>query len=229
MRRMRGSGGAVRLRTAVRRALWGIILVSYLPLFRPFLRTLWASEQYRFFPLIAVGFTALVWLRLREEPGDPPSRGGSAFEQTLWLFAAWLLLAAAVLLWSSWLAAFSAVIAARAVLLQVGARRGQRLTGEWLLLWLVLPLPFRWDTRLSLWIEGMAARWGSDVLDFFRVPNLVAGTSIHLPGHALPVDDACGGIAASVFLVALAAMFVLWMRRPGFIPCCCSPAPCTGR
>ena len=60
----------------------------------------------------------------------------------------------------------------------------------------------------------MAARWGSDVLDFFRVPNLVAGISIHVPGHALPVDDACGGIAASVFLSALAAMFVLWMRRP---------------
>ena len=86
-----------------------------------------------------------MWLRLREEPGDIPSRGGSAVEQTLWLFAAWVLLATAVLLWSSWLAAFSAVIAARAVLLHMGARRGQRLTGEWLLLWLVLPLPFRWE------------------------------------------------------------------------------------
>lgn len=214
MRQAWGSRVTVRLRMASPRTLWALILVSYLPLLQPFFRSVWASEHYRFFPLVVAGFAALVWLRLHEDVSDRPPVRGTAERQNLWLVAAWLLLSAAVLLWSPWLAAASAIVAARAVLLQVGSQSGQRLTGEWLLLWLLLPLPFRWDARLNFWIESSAARWGGYVLDFLRVPNLVAGFSIQVPRQSLLVDDACTGLASAVLLFALAAMFILWMRRP---------------
>lgn len=205
-----------RLRTGVRRGLWALIWLSYLPLAWPYVQRLWSSEHSRFFPLVLIGVAALVWVRLREETEETatPKPKAPTLRVTLWLLAAWLTLAVAVVFWSSWLAGASAVLAARALLLDIGRRKGLNFTGAWLVLWLTLPLPFRFDAKLDYWLQGIAMRSASYVLDFFRIPNLVAGLTIQSPGQQLPIQDACGGVESLVLLLALAALFVVWMRRP---------------
>ena len=190
-------------------------MVSYLPLLWPHLQRLWYSEHYRFFPLVVLGFAGLVWTRLRKARVLPEAaRREPGLAESLWLFAALLLLAGAVLLWSAWLAAVSAVVAARAVLLHLGASRGEKFTLVWLLLWLLVPLPFRWDVQLNAWLLRASAFGGSCLLDYFRVPHLVTGRIIQVPGYEVPLGEACHGIQAVILLFSLSVLFVLWLRRP---------------
>ena len=92
----------------------------------------------------------------------------------------------AVLFWSAWLAAVSAGVAARAVLLHRGATRGEKFTLVWLLLWLLVPLLFRWDVQLNAWLLRASAFGGSCLLDYFRVPHLVTGRIVQVPGTGAP-------------------------------------------
>lgn len=198
-----------------RRALWAVIVLSYLPIVWPHLRRLWQSENYRFFPVILIGFAVLLWVRIREMPPRRRLRRPvSQLPQTLWLVAALVLLALAVLLWSTWIAAVSAVVAARAVLLKLGAPQGKRFLSVWLLLWLLIPLPLGWDVRLTFWLQGLTSQWGSCLLDFLRVPHLITGHVVQMPGYQVLVEDACSGVRSLISLCSITAMFVLWFRRP---------------
>ena len=194
---------------------WAAVTVGYLPfLVLPSWRSVWAAH-WRSSVILVAACLLLIGLRARDDSHEPlaDDRDPGA-RRTLWLLAAWIVLALAVLLQSPSLAAASAVMAVRALLLELGAARGQDFTVEWLLLWLLVPLPRSWDAYVDSWFQRVAVHLGSYVLDFCRVPNLAVGTTILLPGQAPPSQQVSWGWEACVLFVALAAAYAIWLRRP---------------
>jgi exosortase len=188
------------------------VLAAHMPLLVQHARQIWLRPHYRFFPLVLVGAGVLAWLRLRGWPGPQPGRAALAIPA---LFAAWLVLAAAEVLSSSWLAAVAALTALAALAYALGgAALCRRLFPAWLLLCLAVPPPLELDRDLILWLQGVTTRWSSGVLDLLSVFHLTAGHVVEIDGRRLLVDQACSGIN-SLFSVLACALFLIFLAgRP---------------
>lgn len=136
-----------------------------------------------------------------------------AVESRWLLLAAWLLLALAVFLGSPWLAAVSAIFTLGGFLLAISQHARVALP-VWLLLWLLIPLPFRWDTRLVFWLQGFTSRAGSSLLDLLGYNHLLAGHVLEVPQQRFLVEEACSGIRSLFTLLAFTALAVVWTSRP---------------
>jgi len=193
----------------------GIIAASYLPLLALFFQRLWLSDNYGFFPLVLVAVGVLLYQR-----GDGRrlvENSSWGLRDWLWFGTGWLLLAAAVWLWSPWVAAVSAIITLGAVLWRM--QQGWQLVPVWLLLWLIVPLPVNMDTRLVLHLQGLSSRAGSLMLDFLGYNHVLSAHVIETKGHKFMVEEACSGIRSLFVLLACAAIFAVWQRR-GIVHTC---------
>ncbi len=83
----------------------------------------------------------------------------------------------------------------------------------WVLLWLVLPLPFNLEERLVSFLQPRTARWSSQVLDLLGVSHHVTGQMVVAPGQRFFVADAWSGIHSFLTVLAFSLFFVFWMRR----------------
>ena len=190
----------------------GVVLAAHLPLLVLHARQIWMRPHYQFFPLVLLGAAVLAFARLRRfgslSPA-PPLRAG------LFLAAAWVLLAAAELLYSSWLGAAAALVMTAAMLYAVGGARLFRAAAPaWLLLWLILPPPFELDRQLILWLQSVTARWASGVLDFLGQYHVMAGNVVEIGGRRLFVEEACSGVNSLFSALACTLFFVFLVRRP---------------
>jgi exosortase len=201
------NGGAILL-VLVAAAL----LAALLPLLAQHAVQIWLRPHYRFFPLVLVGAGVLAWLRLCGQPASPPGRPWLA---GLALAAAWLTLATAVVLNSSWLGAVAALATLAAVAYAVGGLTlWGRLAPSWVLLWLAVPPPLELDRDLILWLQGETTRWSSAVLDLLGVFHLTAGHVVEIDGRRLLVDQACSGVN-SLFSVLACTLFLIFLTgRP---------------
>jgi exosortase len=201
------SGGAVLPVLAA-----AALLAAHLPLLAQHTVQLWLRPHYRFFPLVLVGAGVLAWLRLRGQPASPPGRPWLA---GLALSAAWLALATAEVLRSSWLGAVAALATLAAVTYAVGGvTLCGRLAPSWVLLWLAVPPPLELDRDLILWLQGETTRWSSAVLDLLGVFHLTAGHVVEIDGRRLFVDQACSGVN-SLFSVLACTLFLIFLAgRP---------------
>src|SRR5262245_42620525 len=86
---------------------WGIILASLIPLLLLHFRRLWLYEHYHYFPFVVAAFVYFVWQRW--PTADPSERGSMPKTEFLCLLLGLLLLAAATVIWTSWLAAVAAI------------------------------------------------------------------------------------------------------------------------
>jgi exosortase len=188
------------------------LLAAHLPLLAQHAVQIWLRPHYRFFPLVLVGAGVLAWLRLRGQPASAPGRPWLA---GLALTAAWLALAAAVVLSSSWLGAVAALATLAAVTYAVGGvTLCGRLAPSWVLLWLAVPPPLELDRDLILWLQGETTRWSSAVLDLLGVFHLTAGHVVEIDGRRLLVDQACSGVN-SLFSVLACTLFLIFLAgRP---------------
>ena len=118
-------------------------------------------------------------------------------------------------LFSQWLAAVGFVVAAGGVLASLDDPAVRR---EWLpvwaLLWFLIPPPLAWDEDLIVWLQSLASRGSSLVLDVFGVRHLMEGNVLVLPEHRLLVEEACSGIYSLFTLLTFTALFVVAVRRP---------------
>lgn len=188
------------------------IVAAHVPLLVVHFARLWQGDQYRYFPFVLTAFALLVWARSREPlPQDDGGRCRGLLLLTLGL----LTLAVATLLWSPALAAVAAILSVGGLLRQCSGRKRWRfLLPVWLLLWLIVPLPFRWDSRLVFWLQGITSKAASFLLDLFGYTHVLAGHVIEIPGQQFLVEEACSGIRSLFSLVALAAVFAVLLRRP---------------
>lgn len=94
-----------------------------------------------------------------------------------------------------------------------------RLLPVWLLLWLMIPLPFNLDIKLVTSLQTLTAEWGSRLLDFFHVMHLRDGNYFSIDSKdpelaELFVEEGCSGVRSLFAAVAVVVFYVLWMGHP---------------
>jgi exosortase len=193
--------------------LSGLVLtIAHGPLFFLHLSQIWLRDHYQFFPLVFAGAAVLAWSRLRNL--GPLSAGSSSVTFGL-LAAAWIILAASELLYSSWLGAVATLTVIPAILYGMGGGRLFRAAfPAWLLLWLVIPPPFEWDRELILSLQALTTHWASHALDLLGVYHVMAGNVVEVEGKRMLVEESCAGISSLFSVLAVTTFFVLWSRRP---------------
>jgi len=190
----------------------GLVVVGVLPFFVQHLLNLWRYRpHYEFFPLVLAAFAYLAW---RRWPSDAIHTRASRWTARFVLLLGFTVLATSVVLFSPWLGAIAAVISAGGVLLLLlGWAAVGRLLTVWLLLWLVIPPPWRLDDDLIRLLQNLTARSGSMLLEMVRVDHLLAGNVFRLPGRELFVAEACSGVNSQLVLIAVSVLLVVVLRR----------------
>ena len=191
-----------------------LILVSHLPMLVLQLRKMWLVEHYRYFPFLLAAVAYLLWTRWQAV--SAPTACRPTRSSILALSISLVVLIASEMLWSPWLGTVAAILSVLAILLSFGGRAVSCALPVWLLLWLMLPLPFRWDERLILWLQGISSQGGSLLLDWSGCNHVLAGYVIEIPGHQFLVEEACSGVQSLFTLLATAAILAVWLRR-GFV------------
>jgi len=100
----------------------------------------------------------------------------------------------------------------------VAARGLHQLRLWWLPLTLIVlsvPLPDVVLGGIALPLQLEASRMGAGLLEWRRVPVVLAGNVIHIPGRSLFVTEACSGLRSLTALLALGVLQGgLWLRLP---------------
>jgi hypothetical protein len=190
---------------------YAVILVCHLPMVWLQFQRAWQSDSYRYSPfllLAIVGLSIHGWWHLPERPVFSPTWSSVAT-----LLVGLCLLTGAVAFRSPWLGTVSAFVSLLGVLLSFGSTVALRLLPVWLLLWLLLPLPFRLDQRLALAVQDLTSKGGSQLLDLWGLDHVLAGFVLELPGRQLPVEELGGGIASLFIAISTAAVLAVWLRR----------------
>ena len=155
-------------------------------------------------------------------------RGGSPALTAAFLLLSWILLALGLQFWSPWLAIVSALGATIAILWRTGGRALLWKMGPALVMVLtVIPPPLRLETRLGLFLRGLATTMSSRTLDLLGVTHCVSGNVIELPGQKLFVEEACSGINSVLFVTAFTLFYLFWRRRSFWVFLVCLPAALT--
>ncbi len=189
------------------------VVIGYAPLVALHLRGLWRREQYQYFPFVIAAFIYL--LVTRYQNGRALRTSGERLPIVTGSYCvAWLLLAVATLIQSPWLAIVSLNILLAGLLISLGQTRHiVNLLGIWLLVWLLVPLPFDVDTRLVVKLQGLSSRISSGILDMWGVRHLMSGNVLQLPDKQFFVDEACSGIVSVMSVIACGLIWVVWKNR----------------
>jgi exosortase len=190
--------------------LSALIVAAYVPLVMTHGQYLWMRPHYQFFPLILLGAAVLAWSRSAELKR---LESGSFSLSIVLAASAWLALAGAELLNSSWLAAVAALVFALAVLYGLGGKALVRpMLPAWIFLWLLVPPPFGFDYSLILRLQTLTTRWSSTLLDLVGVFHGITGHVIEIGGQQLFVEEACAGINSLFSILACALFYVFYTR-----------------
>jgi exosortase len=193
--------------------LGAVIALAFMPLLQIHAVRLWERAHYQFFPWAIVGALILAWSygRTARTPLVP---GNGSF--TLAGFTgAWLLLAAAEIIYSPALAAAAALVLVGVVIFAVGGWSLVRtLLPAWAFLWITIPPPLGMDGRIVAGLQTITSRCSSAVLDTLGVLHLLEGNVVHISGRHLLVEEACAGVSSLFSLLACTLFLILWLRRP---------------
>jgi exosortase len=187
-----------------------LMALAFAPLIAAHVANLWARPHYQFFPIVFLGAGILAYVRF---PGVASLRAGAAIASWGLLSFAWLVLVAAELLNSGYLAAVAALFFVLAVMWTAGGfTLVRQLLPAWLFLWLIIPPPFGLDNVLVLALQRLTSQWSSSLLDQFHVFHVIAGNVVEVGGQRLLVDEACAGINSLFSVLTCAIFYVLFMR-----------------
>ena len=208
------SDGEAAANRAVRRAVTvaAVVIAAHLPLFLVHLRNLWVMRpHYQFFPLLMAGIGWLLWKHWpRWSVAQPPR-----WWTTGLLACGLATLTVSGVLFSPWLAAAALVLSVGGLIGRYAAPGQWRdWLPVWLVMWLIVPPPFRLDFRLISWLQASTSQMSSMLLDIVGVQHLMEGNVLVLPGHRMLVDEACSGVNSVLVLLVLTALYVVASRRP---------------
>ena len=193
---------------------WSLLLLAgYLPLLFRFGTEQFGRPQYEFFPLVLIAVAVLGWQRYHEIPLRQLSAGSRRLTLPLVGLALFLLVAASVL-WSGRMAAISAFIALTGIAWHIGGRRMLlAMSPSGILLVLIIGPPVGMDEPFLQSLRDLAVTLSSHVLVWLRVPHLVTGTVIEIPGSRLLVAEACSGINSLMAVLGFTLILGFWRRR----------------
>ena len=158
----------------------------------------------------------LMWGRVKADGEHTGVIRTPALRLLRWgLIPAFLLLAAATILYSPWLGSVALILALGSFLPRLASiSLGSRLVPVWCLLWFLLPLPSLWDRQLRTSLQLIVTQASSIALDALGFLHLAEGATIEFPGHRLLVEEACSGIQSLFTMLACAGILAVWRSRP---------------
>ncbi len=189
-----------------------LLAVLFLPLLVDYFSVLYVREYYQLFPFLMVAMVVLFYFRWKEAPPaeDRPRRW------CVWLLlvGAVLLMPAALLYYTPWIASIGWVMVMAAGALQLSSyRRVDNLFGLWCLLLIFIRLPHQMDLRVMNWLEALSATSASVVLDYLSVLHQVQASVLSLPEKEFLLDDLCNGPVSLLSTVATAAVVCVLRDR----------------
>jgi exosortase len=191
----------------------GGLLLGHLPLLHKFLVSLAGREQYAFFPLLLIAAAYLAVDRLRGAPATLPRRGTWRVAAPL-LLASLLCSALGAIFYVRWLAAPAAWLTLGALAWRLGGRAiAKALWPVGVLLLVIIPPPMHFEDTLTRSLQQLAVRGSSALLDVLRIPHLMSGTVLEIPGHRLMIEEACSGINSLLSVIAFTLLFAFLKRR----------------
>jgi len=190
-----------------------VVTLPFLPMLTLHFLNLWNGRpHYQLFPFVLIGAPILAVSRSRHI--------GTLIPGPRWLTYSTLALAygaaaGAAYLSSPWLGAVAALLFALVVVLALGGfKLLASLWPVWVFLWLIVPPPFQFDSKLITFLQTRTTWWSSRLLDSVGVYHLADGHVIRLPEKHLFVDEACSGIHSLFAVLACSLFWVMWKKRP---------------
>lgn len=189
------------------------VAFAYAPILYFHTKSVWQRTYYQFVPILAVACGYLCWQHLKQ----PDKYFRMPRLEAALLGVAFVLLLAAIVLFSPWIGALSAIFCVGSLLVYLGGRnRIFELLPVWGLLWLMLPPPFGFDIQLVSRLQAFTSVRASQLLDYFGINHLMVGNVIEFPDQRLLVEEACSGMQSLFALFAYTALYVVWRRVPVF-------------
>lgn len=191
-------------------SLVAVVVGVHVPLLFDHFSRLWSRSHYQYFPILLAVAAYFIYKRGERWAPQPP-----CLTRFVLLWGSVLSFTIATLLFSPWFAAISAFLATGGFLRHFLDRDAFRnVLGAWALLLLVIPLPVNLDERLVQELQRFTTRASSLFLDemgYFHVRN---GNILRVDGTEYFVEEACSGVQSLFSLLACAAIFCVWKRRP---------------
>ncbi len=168
---------------------------------------LWGKQHLQFFPLAIAAvcyFFATEW-----DPAVAVEPRKQAYAKILsWLVMA--LVAVSSLLYSSWLAHATMVIALFTWALgRVGNLSLLRLIGICGLVAITIPFPFGGDHALIEWLQKASSLACSRMMDVLGIVHVRSGNIMEITAKPLFVEEACSGVDSQYALMAVAGVLLL--------------------
>jgi len=188
----------------------GLLVVVHFPFLVSHAEFLWLRSHFQFFPLVLLGAAILGFSGYKQAgPLQPGSRTWSLGLVSL----SWLLIAAAILLFSHFLGAIASMVTLLAVIHGVGGRPLVRaLLPAWGFLWLIVPPPLSYDNSLILLLQTMVSDCNGPVLDVLRVRHYMEGNVVAVAGRNLMIGKTCSGILSLLPIMTCTLFLALWTR-----------------
>lgn len=189
-----------------------LLLAGYPILLWWHLSSLLERPYYQF--VVVVPILVLMLIRPRGERDELAKEDRWPWVAPAGLAIALALLAAATWKWSPWTAMLSFLIAGFCLLWTSTGGSGMcRWLSAWVMCWILLPLPFGWDERLTVALRGVTTRMTSHALDQFGVLHISYMNVIQVPAKSLFIADACSGVHSLYVLLAASLFWALYYRR----------------
>jgi exosortase len=183
-----------------------LILVAHVPLLSVYLQQLWDRPHYQFFPLVLLASGYLTAIRWPER--SLPTRRAIVLSRSL-LAVSVCLLALAFTRFSPLVCYLSGVLIAGAFLLRFGIPA----LGPWLLLLLLVRIPYGHDVALIQWMQRLTTRLSATAMEVIGVEFLTEGNVLVFPLRSLFVEEACSGVVSMLAIVACAGIAAVWWQR----------------
>lgn len=194
-----------------RAAMWWAapLIAAHLPLVCAYYARLWSLPHYQFFPLALLG----AFLLARREAAAADVGVAGSFSYTgLWLAGGTVVLTAAVLFETPWLAMVAALFNAGPLIAVYRPLPRRALLSSLAMVAVTLRPPLNLDLRLIKALQAVTARCASATLDAFGVTHALTGNVIEIPGRRLLVEEACSGVNSLFSSAACLLFYVLWFR-----------------
>lgn len=183
-----------------------LVALAHVPLLVVYFQQLWDRPHYQFFPLVLLSAGYFLWQRWEFRlPAGPRAVAAARILELLCL----PVLVFAFLRLSPMFGYVSFVLIVGSLLLRLGVPA----LGPWLLLWLVVRLPYGQDVELIQWMQRLTTQLSSTVLEKLGIEHIADGNVILFPTTSLFVEEACSGVVSLLAIVACAGILAVWWRR----------------
>ena len=176
---------------------------SYGPLLVEHGKHLWSCDHFQFFPILVLSTACVVFSCVRESLRSNPDRLAPKrwrVEPVAFFFSL-LLLPIAADLNSPWLAACSFLCLGDSLLNRFPVARQ-----SWRVLFVLIPLPLGYDSRLLHEMQIISSTYASSLLDLMGVFHIMQGNVLELDSRQFFVAEACTGLT-SIYLIMAGTWF----------------------